>query len=175
MPDAPLLFDVIVIGGGPAGLSAALVLGRCCRKILVIDAGNPRNIRSHGVHGFISREGCAPAELLALTRSQLEPYNVTVREGTAMTIERTGDEFRVMLLDESKARSRKILLATGVVDNLPCWEGIDQFYGTSVHHCPYCDGWEHRDGRIAVHGRGKNGTALSVLMKTWLAARRLRS
>lgn len=159
--------DVVIVGGGPAGLSAALVLGRCCRRVLVVDAGNPRNIRSHGVHGFISREGCAPAELLALTRAQLSPYSVTVREGTVMTVERDGDGFKSTLLDGSTACSRKVLLATGVVDKLPSWDGIEQFYGTSVHHCPYCDGWEHADGRIAVHGRGKGGAALSLLMKTW--------
>jgi thioredoxin reductase len=163
----PSRFDVTVVGGGPAGLSAALVLGRCCRKVLVVDAGNPRNIRSRGVHGFISREGCAPAELLALTRTQLTPYAVTFREGTIMTVDRVEDGFRIGLLDGSTAQSRKVLLATGVVDKLPAWEGIEEFYGTSVHHCPYCDGWEHRDGRIAVHGRGKGGAALSVLMKTW--------
>lgn len=161
-------FDVVVVGGGPAGLSAALVLGRCCRRVLVVDAGNPRNIRSHGVHGFISREGCSPAQLLALTREQLSPYDVSVREGTVMTLSRTeAGGFEVAMLDGSTARSRKLLLATGVVDRLPSWDGIEQFYGMSVHHCPYCDGWEHRDGRLAVHGRGKGGAALSLLMKTW--------
>lgn len=159
---------MVVIGGGPAGLSAALVLGRCCRKILVVDAGNPRNIRSHGVHGFISREGCKPAELLQITRSQLAPYAITIRDGTVMSVRKEEDaSFRVELLDGSVGFSRKILLATGVVDKLPAIEGVDEFYGTSVHHCPYCDGWEHRDGRIAVYGRGKGGTALSLMMKTW--------
>jgi thioredoxin reductase len=162
-----LRFDVIVVGGGPAGLSAALVLGRCCRQVLVVDAGNPRNIRSHGVHGFISREGCKPAELLAMTRHQLEPYAVKVREGTVMTVDREEDGFKVTLLDGSKANARKVLLASGVVDKLPPLNGIEDFYGTAVHHCPYCDGWEHRDGRIAVYGRGKGGAALALLMKTW--------
>ncbi|HYP07699.1 MAG TPA: NAD(P)/FAD-dependent oxidoreductase [Bryobacteraceae bacterium] len=161
------VFDVLIVGGGPAGLSAALVLGRCCRKVLVVDAGNPRNIRSHGVHGFISREGCAPAELLMITRQQLAAYPVAVKEGTVMTVKREENAFVATLLDGATARSRKILLATGVVDKLPSWDGIEQFYGTSVHHCPYCDGWEHRDGRLAVHGRGRAGTALSLLMKTW--------
>jgi thioredoxin reductase len=161
-------FDVVVVGGGPAGLSAALVLGRCCRKVLVVDAGNPRNIRSHGVHGFISREGCKPAELLEITRSQLDPYAITIREGTVMNVRKEDDTaFRVELLDGSVGYARKILLATGVVDRLPAIDGVDDFYGTSVHHCPYCDGWEHSDGRIAVYGRGKGGTALSLMMKTW--------
>lgn len=166
--DPSTSFDVVVVGGGPAGLSAALVLGRCCRKVLVVDAGNPRNVRSHGVHGFISREGCKPAELLKITRSQLAPYAITIREGTVMNVSKEHDSaFRVELLDGSVGFSRKILLATGVVDRLPAIEGIDEFYGTSVHHCPYCDGWEHSDGRIAVYGRGRGGTALSLMMKTW--------
>lgn len=160
-------FDVIIVGGGPAGLSAALVLGRCRRKVLVIDAGSPRNIRSHGVHGFITREGCRPTELLAMARQQIEPYGVQFREGTVMRVDRNDTGFTATLLDESSAECRKILLATGVIDKLPALEGIDELYGTSVHHCPYCDGWEHRDGRIAVYGRGKSGSGLALLMKTW--------
>ena len=154
------IFDVIIVGGGPAGLSAALVLGRCRRKVLVVDAGSPRNIRSHGVHGFITREGCRPTELLAMARKQIEPYGVQFREGTVMRVDRNDTGFVATLLDESSAECRKILLATGVIDKLPALDGIDELYGTSVHHCPYCDGWEHRDGRIAVYGRGKNGPAL---------------
>jgi thioredoxin reductase len=160
-------YDVIVVGGGPAGLSAALVLGRCCRRVLVVDAGNPRNVRSQGVHGFITREGCRPTELLAMAREQIAPYGVEFREGTVMSIERSGQGFRVTMLDESVATCRKTLFATGVVDQLPKLEGIDELYGISVHHCPYCDGWEHKDGRIAVYGSGKNGAGLSLLMKTW--------
>jgi thioredoxin reductase len=160
-------FDVVVVGGGPAGLSAALVLGRCCRTVLVIDAGNPRNVRSQGVHGFITREGCRPTELLLLARQDLQPYRVEFREGTVMGIPRLDRGFRVELIDGSSAECRKVLLATGVVDKLPALAGIEECYGTSVHHCPYCDGWEHHDGRIAVYGRSKGGTALSLLMKTW--------
>ena len=165
MSDQP--YDVIIVGGGPAGLSAALVLGRCCRKVLVVDAGNPRNVRSHGVHGFITREGCRPTELLAMAREQIAPYGVEFREGTVMNLERVEDCFRITLLDGSVALCRKALLATGVVDKLPNLEGIEELYGISVHHCPYCDGWEHRDGRIAVYGAGKSGAGLSLLMKTW--------
>jgi thioredoxin reductase len=161
------IYDVIIVGGGPAGLSAALVLGRCCRKVLVIDAGNPRNVRSHGVHGFITREGCRPTELLAMAREQIAPYGVEFRDGTVMNLERVDRCFRATLLDGSVAVSRKTLLATGVIDKLPDLEGIEDLYGVSVHHCPYCDAWEHRDGRIAVYGAGKSGAGLSLLMKTW--------
>ena len=162
------IFDVIIVGGGPAGLSAALVLGRCRRKVLVVDAGSPRNIRSHGVHGFITREGCRPTELLAMARRADRTLRRSsfAKERLCGSIETTRD-FVATLLDGSSAECRKILLATGVIDKLPALDGIDELYGTSVHHCPYCDGWEHRDGRIAVYGRGKNGAGLAVLMKTW--------
>jgi len=148
-------------------LSAALVLGRCCRKVLVVDAGNPRNVRSHAVHGFLTRDGLRPTEFLAMARDQLAPYGVECRDGTVMEIDRAGGGFRAALLDGSHAESRKVLLATGVVDRLPDLEGIEEMYGVSVHHCPYCDGWEHRDGRIAVYGAGKSGSGLAVAMKTW--------
>jgi len=148
-------------------MSAALMLGRCCRKVLVIDAGNPRNVRSHGVHGFITREGCRPTELLAMAREQVEPYGVQFREATVMKFDRIESGFRAELLDGFVAESRKILLATGVVDKLPSLEGIDELYGTSIHHCPYCDAWEHREAPIAVYGNGKSGVGMSLLMKTW--------
>jgi thioredoxin reductase len=84
-----------------------------------------------------------------------------------MSVDRIDTGFRATLIDGSTAESRKLLLATGVVDKLPSLEGIEELYGVSVHHCPYCDGWEHRDGRLAVYGRGKSGTGLALLMKTW--------
>ncbi len=102
-----------------------------------------------------------------MAREQIQPYGVQFRDGTVMRADRIETGFRVTLLDGSTAECRKILLATGVVDKLPCLDGIDQFYGTSVHHCPYCDGWEHHDGKIAVYGSGKNGSGLALLMKTW--------
>jgi thioredoxin reductase len=160
-------FDVLIVGGGPAGLSAALLLGRACRKVVIVDAGNPRNMRSHGVHGFLTREGLRPVELLAMARDQLTPYDVECRDGTVMQIERIEDSFRAVLLDGSQIECRKVLLATGVVDLLPEIEGIEEMYGLTVHHCPYCDGWEHHDGRIAVYGAGAHGGGLAIAMKTW--------
>src|SRR5687767_12578983 len=96
----PVVYDVIVVGGGPAGSSAALVLGRCCRKVLVIDAGNPRNIHTHAVHGFLTRDGIHPSELRAFSREQLEPYGVEIREGTVMDIEPQDGRFCVTLMNE---------------------------------------------------------------------------
>lgn len=133
----------------------------------MVDAGNPRNARSHGVHGFLTRDGLRPTELLAMARDQLSPYGVECRDGTVMKVDRFDGGFRSTLLDGSQVESRKVLLATGVVDRLPILEGIEELYGLSVHHCPYCDGWEHRDGRIAVYGSGSGGSGLALTMKTW--------
>ena len=128
------VFDVIIVGGGPAGLSAALVLGRCCRKVLVCDAGNPRNAASTAVHGFLTRDGTPPAELLQIARSQLEGYDIRLHEGTVMKVQRKGGTFVVTMLKGERFTARKILLATGVVDLMPEIEGIKEFYGKSVHH-----------------------------------------
>jgi thioredoxin reductase len=165
MPEDP--YDVVVIGGGPAGLSAALVLGRCRRRVLVLDAGNPRNIASHGVHGFITREGTLPVELLSMAKEELKSYPVEVREATVMSVEGCDGAFTATLLDGTHVAGRKVLLATGVVDKLPKVEGVQKFYGKSVHHCPYCDGWEHSNGRIAVYARGKSAVGLALKMKGW--------
>lgn len=148
-------------------MSAALVLARCKRRVLVCDVGNPRNARSCGVHGFLSRDGILPANLIRCGREELARYDVEVRKQAVMAACGVSGGFAVTLRDATVLECRKLLLATGVVDQLPAIKGIDRFYGTSVHHCPYCDGWEHRDTPIAVYGRGSGGAALSLAMKTW--------
>jgi thioredoxin reductase len=161
-------YDVVVVGGGPAGLSAATVLARSRRRVLVCDAGNPRNVRSRGLHGFLSREGILPIELLAIAREQIGQYGVEYLEATVMWIDRDGGgSFRVCLMDGREFSCRRVLLATGVVDKLPEIDGIEEMYGISVHHCPYCDGWEHRDEPIAVYGRGTDAAKSALAMLTW--------
>jgi thioredoxin reductase len=162
-----ITFDVIIVGGGPAGLSAAVVLGRCCRRVLVCDAGNPRNAKSRGVHGFLSREGILPGELLKVAREQAAGYGVSMTEGVVASVCADSGAFAVSLLDGKQFRARKVLLATGVVDRIPQIDGIEELYGKSVHHCPYCDGWEHKGQPIAVYGKGSGGVALALAMKTW--------
>jgi thioredoxin reductase len=161
------LYDVIIVGGGPAGLSAALVLGRCRRKVLVCDAGNPRNAASTAMHGFLSQDGIDPAEFLALARKEVAGYGVEIRDETVMGAGGCEHGFRVVLLNNQQLRARKLLIATGVVDRVPPIDGIDQFYGKSVHHCPYCDGWEYSDAPVAVYGTGAKGAGLALGMKTW--------
>lgn len=162
------MFDVIIVGGGPAGLSAALILGRCRRRVLVCDAGHPRNESSRAVHGFLSRDGTPPAELLGCARQQLRPYrNVTLRTTEVVAAEQIAGGFAVTLPDGSRETAPRLLLATGVVDELPAIPNIEEFYGRSVHPCPYCDGWEWRDRPVAIYGRGEKGSGLALMLTLW--------
>jgi thioredoxin reductase len=162
------VFDVIIIGAGPAGLSAALVLGRCRRRVLLCDAGHPRNAASHALHGYLTRDGIDPAEFLRLGREQLRPYEtVELRQIEATDARRLLDGFEITLSNGERVSSRKLLLATGVVDDIPEIEGLAAFYGTSVFHCPYCDGWEFRDQPLAIYGRGENGAGLALELTLW--------
>jgi thioredoxin reductase len=162
-------WEVIIVGGGPAGLSAALTLGRCRRRVLVCDGGRTRNRFAAHMHAFLSRDGIAPAEFLRISREQLGRYeSVVLVQGEATEILGTDSRFQVVLADGSRHFARKLLLATGVVDHIPPLPGIDRFYGVSVHHCPYCDGWECRDRPIAVYGhRDKQGAGLALMLRQW--------
>ena len=161
--------DVIIVGGGPAGLSAALVLARACRSVLVFDAGRPRNHATRAVHGFLTRDGIGPFELRQLGLDELQRYD-TVRvehaEVAAATREADGT-FRVDLDDGRQFTARRLLLATGVVDILPQVQGFEDMYGRSVFHCPYCDGWELRGQPLAVYGCQRRGYGLAIELLGW--------
>ncbi|MEP6686759.1 MAG: NAD(P)/FAD-dependent oxidoreductase [Gemmatimonadales bacterium] len=158
----------MVVGGGPAGLSAALMLGRCRRRVLVCDTGESRNRWSHAVHGFLTRDGTSPATLLRTAREELRPYEtVELRTVQVVDVTRDAHGFEVRCADGTVLRSRKLLLATGVLDDVPEIPGLEPLYGRSVHHCPYCDGWEWRDQPVAVYGRGDAGAALAVALTVW--------
>ena len=161
------MFDVVIVGGGPAGLNAALVLGRCRRRVLLCDAGRPRNARARELHGFLTRDGAPPLDLLRLGREELRPYGVETRAVTVTGIERRADGFAISLADGNDVTARMVLVASGVQDDLPDVPGMEECYGTSVHHCPYCDGWEARDKRIAVIGPGNGGAGFALSLKTW--------
>lgn len=164
--EQPLL-DVVIVGGGPAGLAAALLLGRCRRRVVVIDGGEQRNRASEGIHGYLTRDGMPPSAFLAASRREVTKYGVEFREGCVGDARKIDGRFEVELRGGAALVSRRLILATGLRDVLPSIRGIERFYGRSVHHCPYCDGWEHRDQRLVAVGAGNPGLGLALLLRCW--------
>jgi thioredoxin reductase len=161
-------YDCIVVGAGPAGLSAALMLGRCQRSVLVCDAGESRNVRSSALHGYLTRDGVTPDDFIRLAREDAKRYpTVEFHRTEIVDARRTSGGFTLVATGGLQLSARKLLLASGVVDELPEIEGLQDFYGKSVHHCPYCDAWEWRGQPIAIYGRGDEGTALALGLTVW--------
>jgi thioredoxin reductase (NADPH) len=156
-------YDVVVVGGGAAGLSAAVTLARSLRSVVVIDAGEPRNAPAAGAHNLLGREGIAPLELLATGRREAESYGAEIRAGRAVAVRRDESGFELDLADGTSLRARRVLLATGLVDELPDVPGVRELWGRDVLHCPFCHGWEVRAKRIGVLGTGPM-TAHQALM-----------
>ncbi|HEV7859589.1 MAG TPA: NAD(P)/FAD-dependent oxidoreductase [Pyrinomonadaceae bacterium] len=166
------MYDCIIIGAGPAGLSGALFLARYRRRVLTFHHNSPRNLYSHGVHGFLGHDGILPTELLARGRDEVVKYAGLIVEGSVTKIERIGGEqFRVTTGDEATAlqtfEARRLLLATGLRDLTPDCPGFREFYGGTVHHCPDCDGFEVTGKRVAVLGKGKAVVGFALNLLTW--------
>ena len=161
-------YDAVVVGAGTAGLSAALVLGRSGRTVLVLDGGEPRNAPSDASRGFFTRDGVPPGELLRMGREQLAPYpGVEYRSGRAKDASGADGAFEVALEDGEVVAARKLVLATGVTDELPGRPGFRELWGKGVYHCPYCHGWEVRDRPLAVLARPEAAFERVALIRAW--------
>ena len=159
-------WDCIVVGAGPAGLNAALVLGRARWRVLVLDNGAPRNYATHEMHGVLGHDGLDPAELRARGRAELARYGVEVVTLEVQDAEVLDGAVRVTCAGRTEL-ARTVLLATGMLDEVPDIPGFADVWGTSAHTCPYCDGFEHRDERLAVLAAGDRGEHLAVLLRQW--------
>ncbi|WP_349863482.1 NAD(P)/FAD-dependent oxidoreductase [Leifsonia sp. WHRI 6310E] len=159
-------FDVIVIGGGAAGLSAGLMLARARRTVLVLDAGAPRNAPAAAVHGLFARDGVPPAELAAQGRAEVRRYGGEVRSATVTDARADGDGF-VVTAGGDELSARRLLIATGLVDDLPDLPGVREHWGHDVVHCPYCHGWEVRDTAIGVLAFGPRAVHQALLFRQW--------
>jgi thioredoxin reductase len=160
------IWDVIIIGGGPAGSSAAMVLARSRRNVLIIDEGKQRNLKSHGLHNFLTRDGILPPDFLNLAHTELKHYKVRIKKTRVVDAERS-DNDHFLLRDEKgqEYRSRKLLLATGVVDIIPDIPGMKELWGCSVFHCPFCDGFECKERRIGLYARIHNGYGMALALR----------
>jgi thioredoxin reductase/SAM-dependent methyltransferase len=161
------IWDVIVAGGGPAGLSAALMLGRARRRVLVIDAGSPRNRFAAHMHGVLGHEGLAPGELLARGRAEAAGYGVEILDATIERVERAPDSLRVTTADGTTRSARALIVATGLSDELPSVPGLSERWGTTVLHCPYCHGWEVRDRHLGILTTSPLGLHQAELARQW--------
>jgi thioredoxin reductase len=160
-------YDVLILGAGPAGLSAALVLGRCRRRVCIIDSGHGRNERAGHAHGIFTRDGATPAELRKMGRAQLEPYDVTVHDDEVVSVDGSGGHFVAKTRGGLVVEAKKLLLATGMRDRIPKQPGFQELFGRAVLVCPYCDGWENRDRRLAAFGPAKAAAELALSLRTW--------
>lgn len=157
-------YDVVIVGGGAAGLSAALVLGRARRRVAVVDAGAPRNAPAAHMQGYLSRDGLPPAELLAIGREEVTRYGVELVDGA---VERVVPGFTVHLDGDRALGARRLLVATGATDHVPAIPGVAERWGRDLLHCPYCHGWEVRDEPLGVIGSNPGSIVHAQLVRQW--------
>jgi thioredoxin reductase len=160
--------DAVIVGGGPAGLSAALVLGRARRRALVLDTGRPANAASNGIGGLLAQTGVVPADLRRAGREQLAGFpNVEVRDGAVLDAAALADGFGVKLEGGQSVNTRALVLAHGLRYDPPSLPGVEGLWGRSIFHCPFCDGWEVRDLSLAVHGSGPEAARSALVVSEW--------
>ncbi|MDQ0736291.1 NAD(P)/FAD-dependent oxidoreductase [Arthrobacter agilis] len=160
-------YDVVIVGGGVSGLSAALVLGRARRNVVVIDAGTPRNAPADAAYGFVTRDGTAPGQLVALARQDLAPYGVEFLDAGAETAREVTEGWSVTTADGRSVEGRHLVLATGLRDVLPAVPGAREAWGRGLLQCPYCHGWEVRDQPLGVLGSSPASLDQALLVRQW--------
>lgn len=166
-----MTYDVLIAGGGPAGLAAALTLGRARRSVLLCDAGPRRNAAAVHVHNFVTRDGVTPDEFRRIGRQQLSSYpGVLIRDARVEEVNGAIGQFEVTLSDGSRVRARRILLTVGMVDEPPAIDGVQEHWGTSIFQCPYCHAWEIQDGRFAYLARSAEAVEFAILLRNWTAS-----
>src|SRR3954463_13067635 len=168
----PENYDVAIVGGGPAGLTAAVVLGRACRRVVLFDHGKPRNYAARAIHGFLGQDGVSPGELRDRGRKEASNYGVEFRDGEvtsarALSADDEHDTFFEITIADNSVTARAVLLATGMTDYLPEIPGLRELYGKSVHHCPYCDGWEHRGKHLVALASDSTAVKLALSLRVW--------
>ncbi|PSL41020.1 thioredoxin reductase [Planomicrobium soli] len=163
-----MVLDCAVIGGGPAGLNASLVLGRSKRKTVLFDDNKPRNAVVAEAHGFITRDGINPQELKRIGQEELKAYpNVSIVKQRVAAINKVDDQFQIEAEDGSVFFSKKVILATGFKEILPDIEGVERYYGTSLFSCPFCDGWELKDRPLAVISENPKAVHMAKVVYNW--------
>jgi len=166
MPAQP--YDVVVVGGGPAGLSSALWLARYLHKVVVVDSGDPRNWETRGINGYLGHQGIRSPELRAIGREECTKYGVEFVSGVVDTaINETGELFAVCLRDGKTIEAHRLLLAIGIKDVWPDIPGLENCYGETIHVCPDCDGYETRDKNTVVVGSGRKAVGMALALTTW--------
>ncbi|CAG7645652.1 NAD(P)/FAD-dependent oxidoreductase [Actinacidiphila bryophytorum] len=161
-------YEAVVVGGGAAGLAGASTLARARRSVLVVDAGHPRNAPASGVHTYLAREGTPPADLLAAGRAEVAGYGGEIRRGTVTSARRRPDGgFRLTLDDGSAVLADRLLVTTGLTDDLPDLPGLAELWGRDVLHCPYCHGWEVRDQAVGILATGPLAVHQALLWRQW--------
>lgn len=160
------MYDVVIAGGGPAGLSGALALGRARRRVLLSDGASRRNAAATHIHGFVTRDGTPPDEFRRIARAQLEPYGVDIRDQGIEAIRGERGAFEVQLASET-VRAKRILLCTGMIDVLPAIEGFREQWGKTIFICPYCHAWEVQDQRFGFLAPSAEMLAFGSLLRCW--------
>lgn len=162
-----MIFDVLIVGGGPAGLSAALVLGRCCRKVALFDTSEPRNYVTKHIYGLLGHDTIDPAMYRKMGKEEVLRYGVKVFEKKIIKAVCENGHFAIETAEKETFLGKKLLLATGICDNLPGLEGFSTYYGKGVYHCPYCDGYEYHGKVLAAWGKGSEAFGLALALKGW--------